>query len=164
MTRSTAAQLGSQNRCAFLDCIAHSEIQDVIFAESDDGYNVLVGSTPARPLLFNSYADHPNILNKQLNSTAAGRYQLLHRYYLAYKESMKLFNFSPESQDAIAIQQIRESGALDDIDAGNFSVAIQKCSHLWASLPGSQYGQHTNDLSSLKAEYIRAGGTLNIGQ
>ena len=43
-----------------------------------NGYNVLVGSTPANPLTFPSYADHPNVFDAALDSTAAGRYQLLH--------------------------------------------------------------------------------------
>ena len=62
------------NQKAFLDMIAFSEIGPALLAKSDDGYDVLVGSTPDRPLLFTSYAEHPNILNAACNSTAAGRY------------------------------------------------------------------------------------------
>lgn len=148
------------NQKAFLDMIAHSEIGPAILAVSNNGYNVLVGSTPAHPRLFTSYADHPNILNKQCNSTAAGRYQLLHRYFVAYKAQLNLLDFSPDSQDEIAIQQIRERNAINDIEAGNIASAIAKCSNIWASLPGAGYGQHENNLESLVAAYQAAGGKL----
>jgi len=52
---------GGKNRCAFLDMIAHSEIGPELLAVSDDGYDVLVGSTAAHPLLFKDYRTHPNM-------------------------------------------------------------------------------------------------------
>jgi muramidase (phage lysozyme) len=148
------------NRQAFLDMLAWSEGTSTI-TESDNGYNVLVGSTPSHPLLFDSYADHPRILNAELDSTAAGRYQLLAKYYDAYKQLLKLSDFSPTSQDLIAVQQITERRAMADIAAGNIITAILKCSTIWASLPGAPYGQRQNKLSDLLAEYQKAGGSLS---
>ena len=121
---------------------------------------VLVGSTPTHPLLFTSYADHPRILNTALDSTAAGRYQLLGRYYDAYKLMLDLPDFSPDSQDTIALRQIFESGAADDVINGNFITAMSKVAHIWASLPGATYGQHTNTIAALTEAYTAAGGTL----
>lgn len=146
------------NLKAFLDMIAYSEIGPSLLAVSDNGYNVLVGSTPKAPLLFNSYADHPNVLNKECNSTAAGRYQLLHRWWVAYKHELSLPDFSPASQDAVATQQITECHAIDDINDGNVESAINKCAHIWASLPGAGYGQHENKLAVLTQVYTDAGG------
>jgi len=146
------------NRTAFLDMLAWSEGTSTI-PGSDNGYNVLVGATPAHPLLFENYADHPRIYNPDLDSTAAGRYQLLAKYFDAYKELLKLPDFSPASQDAIALQQIKERRALVDIDAGDVKLAILKCSTIWASLPGAPYGQRQNQLSELVATYQKAGGT-----
>jgi hypothetical protein len=60
---------------AFLDMLALSEIGNKLLAESDDGYNVIVGGQ-----LFHSYIDHPRVrvqVKPGLWSTAAGRYQLL---------------------------------------------------------------------------------------
>jgi muramidase (phage lysozyme) len=148
------------NRQAFLDMLAWSEGTTTI-TESDNGYNVLVGSTPSHPLLFDSYADHPRILNAELDSTAAGRYQLLAKYFDAYKQLLKLSDFSPTSQDLIAVQQITERRAMADIAAGNIITAILKCSTIWASLPGAPYGQRQNKLSDLLAEYQKAGGSLS---
>jgi len=154
------------NRKAFLDTIAFSELGEKLIAISDNGYNVIVGSTPTKPILFNNYADHPrrliqvNIKGKIFPSTAAGRYQLLSRYYDAYKKLLKLEDFSPASQDSIALQQIRERRALDDIDAGRFDLAVQKVKNIWASLPGAGYGQHENKLDVLQAKFVENGGIL----
>ncbi len=147
------------NRTAFLDMLAWSEGTSTI-PGSDNGYNVLCGATSTHPLLFESYADHPRIYNPDLDSTAAGRYQLLAKYFDAYKELLNLPDFSPTSQDAIALRQITERRALVDIDAGDVKLAILKCSTIWASLPGAPYGQRQNKLSDLQAVYLKANGTL----
>lgn len=148
------------NEKAFLDMLAWSEIGPELLKESDNGYNVLVGSTPAKPLLFDDYSDHPDVFNVACNSTAAGRYQILHRWWEPYKKMLKLPDFSPASQDAVALQQIKESRALDDINDGKIESAIAKCSHIWASLPGAGYNQRENRISDLIKAYTQAGGTL----
>lgn len=148
------------NEKAFLDMLAFSEIGSQLLLESDDGYNVLVGSTPAKPLLFDDYSDHPNIFNLATNSTAAGRYQLLHRFWPYYKNMLKLTDYGHDSQDAVALQQIKESRALDLINEGKIEEAIAKVAHIWASLPGANYGQHENRLPILINAYIQSGGTL----
>lgn len=160
MPRITITEAGSKNMLAFLDMIAVSELGMALMMATDDGYNVLVGSTASHPLTFGSYATHPNILNRELNSTAAGRYQLLYRYWVAYSELLCLADFSPHNQDLIALQQITESGVREAVDAGNVQSAITGCSHIWASLPGNSYGQHMNSMSALVSAYEQAGGTV----
>lgn len=148
----------ASNRKAFLDMIAFSEIGSDLLARSDNGYNVVVGGT-----LFAPYTDHPRRLvtvRPGLKSTAAGRYQLLARYFDAYKKQLGLKDFSPASQDAIALQQIKEQGALALIDAGQFDKAVAKVANIWASLPGAGYGQHENQLTALRVAFTRAGGQL----
>ena len=161
MARIDAGLAGGANRVAFLDMIAFSEIGGQQLMNSDDGYNVLVGSTPAKPLLFASYADHPNVLNAALKSTAAGRYQILNRWWRIYKAQMRLPDFSPVSQDRYALQQLSEHGALPYVDAGRFALAVSRCANVWASLPGAGYGQHENQLAHLLAAYQAAGGTVS---
>lgn len=160
MARIDAGTAGGDNRLAFLDMIAVSEIGAPLLAVSDDGYNVLVGATAAKPLLFKSYTDHPNILNAALRSTAAGRYQILNRWWRLYKAQMYLRDFSPISQDRYALQQLKEHGALPLIDAGRFDEAVAKVANVWASLPGAGYGQHENKLEHLRDAYIAAGGSV----
>lgn len=153
------------NRKAFLDMIAVSEGTSHL---GDDGYNVLVGGR-----LFESYADHPRKLidlGRGLKSTAAGRYQLLARYFDHYRALLHLDDkeqypegpFSPAAQDAIALRQIKECRALADVDAGHLETAIRKCRNIWASFPGAGYGQHEQKLADLGNAYIKAGGTINI--
>jgi muramidase (phage lysozyme) len=155
----------SVNLKAFLDMIAFSELGQSLLDNpaTDRGYKVIVGSTPLKPILMTSYDDHPRRLipiNDHLCSTAAGRYQLLARYFDAYSKSLGLDDFSPDSQDAIAIQQIRERHALDDIEAGHVQIAVGKVCNIWASLPGAGYGQHENRMAALENAYERAGGTF----
>jgi muramidase (phage lysozyme) len=160
MPTITADQAAGLNRCAFLDMLAVSELTQALIDVTDNGYNVLVGATAAHPLTFPSYATHPTTFNAALNSDAAGRYQLMLHWYQPYASLLKLSDFSPLTQDLIALQQIRESRALPYIDAGNLAQAVSLCSHIWASLPGNSYGQHTNSLDSLQAAYILNGGTV----
>jgi muramidase (phage lysozyme) len=143
---------------AFLDMLAFSEGTDNgRQATKDRGYDVLVGGG-----LFTGYADHPRKLIRLprlgISSTAAGRYQLLSRYYDAYKKQLRLPDFSPASQDAIAVQQIRERRAIPDIEAGRIGEAVRKCKNIWASLPGAGYGQHEQALDLLLAMYAAKGG------
>ena len=68
-------------------------------------------------------------------------------------------DFSPKSQDAVALQQIKERGALTAIDRGDIRQAIDRCSNIWASLPGAGYiVEHKAD--SLIAKFKEAGGTV----
>ena len=62
-------------------------------------------------------------LNPKLKSTGAGRYQLLSRWWDAYRKQLGLKDFSPKSQDAVALQQIKEHGALPMIDRGDIRVS-----------------------------------------
>lgn len=135
--------------------------------KGDNGYNVLVGGK-----LFAGYADHPRVKlyetkdefirnGKKDYSTAAGRYQILAKYFDAYKKQLNLPDFSPESQDKIALQLIKECNALADIDDGRFYLALTKCKSRWASLPGAGYGQHENKSDTLLLVYQQAGGVIS---
>ena len=113
------------------------------------GYDVIVGGE-----LFTDYSDHPRklvTLNPKLKSTGAGRYQLLSRWWDAYRKQLGLKDFSPKSQDAVALQQIKGRGALPMIDRGDIRQAIDRCSNIWASLPGAGYGQFEHKADSLIA-------------
>jgi muramidase (phage lysozyme) len=143
------------NERAFLTMLATSEGTE---GKGDRGYNVLVGGK-----LFDGYTDHPRItvrLSDKLSSTAAGRYQILARVYDSYRAQLHLPDFSPPSQDAIAIQLIRECRALPMIAAGRIRDAINACSSRWSSLPGAGYGQHENSVNDLVRVYQRAGGVV----
>ena len=142
--------------------IGHSEGTTII-PGSDDGYLTIVGSTPKHPILMSDYKDHPRQvinLGNGLKSTAAGRYQVLERFYDAYKVQLNLPDFSPASQDKIAIQLLYECRAIKLILDGKFIDAVRACRSRWASLPGSPYGQHTNPIEDLVEVYIDHGGSI----
>lgn len=160
MPRSTnlTANIG-----AFLDMIAWSEIGPELLKESDDGYNVLVGSTPEKPLLFHDYSQPPEWYDKPTNSSASGRYQILHRYAVDYIKMLGLPDYSPESQDRIAFQLMNECDVIHLLKTGTeatFSEAVERCSSRWASLPGNDYGQHKNSIIMLRSAFLTAGGKL----
>jgi muramidase (phage lysozyme) len=119
-----------------------------------------VGSTPAHPILFGSYVSHPRRHDPATNSDAAGRYQFMGRYWEHYRDQLQLPDFGPASQDKWCVQLIRECHALDAVEAGRFDEAVRLCRSRWASLPGAGYGQHENDLASLRQAYTTAGGKI----
>ena len=121
------------------------------------GYDVIVGGE-----LFTDYSDHPRklvTLNPKLKSTGAGRYQLLSRWWDAYRKQLGLKDFSRKVRTP-GVQQMRR-GALPMIDRGDIDQAIDRCSNIWASLPGAGYGskfEHKAD--SLIAKFKEAGETV----
>lgn len=95
MAHITPQQAGGVNVVAFLDMLAWSEGTDNDRQPTKDrGYDVIVGGR-----LFTGYADHPRVLvnlpKLGIQSTAAGRYQLLRRYYDAYRKSLRLARLRP---------------------------------------------------------------------
>lgn len=145
----------ARNVQAFLDMISFAEGTDR-YGE-DRGYNVIVGGE-----LFSDYTDHPNILvslpRYGIKSSAAGRYQILHRYWVHYKKQLDLPDFSPPSQDMYAIQQLKERRAYEDIKKGRIEQAITKVSNIWASLPGAGYGQREVKMQELVSKWKEFGG------
>ncbi len=93
-------------------------------------------------------------------SSAAGAYQITKGTWNGLKSSLGLVDFSSDSQDAAAIELIRQRAALEDVKAGNIASAIDKCRNEWASLPGNyaKQGQRTQD--TLVGWYTNSGGAV----
>ncbi|HEX7890293.1 MAG TPA: glycoside hydrolase family 104 protein [Ramlibacter sp.] len=155
------------NVAAFLSMIRFAE-----GTAGPDGYRTLFGGR-----LFSGFDDHPRIAvqfrdqaGRTLWTTAAGGYQAMAVSPLPsggstrvntwdrIKAKLQLPDFSPASQDAFAIELIRERGALGDVIAGRIASAVRKCAAEWASLPGAGYAQPERKLSQLLAAYQGAGG------
>ncbi|PWC10931.1 lysozyme [Brenneria roseae subsp. americana] len=156
------------NVIAYLDMLAFSEGTANHPLTRNRGYDVIVTGMDGKPEIFTDYRDHPfasgrpgKVFNKQgQRSTASGRYQQLYRYWPHYKKLLALPDFSPDSQDKLAIRLITERGALNDVIAGRFDVAVSKCRNIWASLPGAGYGQREHGLDRLLVAYRQAGGKV----
>lgn len=146
--------LGNANVRAFLDMIARFE--------SGARYDIIYGGGT-----FTSYAAHPNVripffnpaTGKQDISTAAGRYQINKPTYNLIAPALGISDFSPESQDAMAVGLLYLRGALSAVESGNFEEAVRKSSGTWASLPMSTSGQPKAAYSTALAEYLKHGGT-----
>jgi muramidase (phage lysozyme) len=145
------------NSKAFLDMLAYSE-----GTSGPSGYQTLFGGG-----IFQDMSDHPrqrfsftNKLGQTLTTTAAGRYQFLERTWDSLQKKLNLPDFGPASQDAAALELVRQRGALVDVQAGRLEVAISKCAPIWASLPGAGYAQPERKLSTLVAQYSAAGGNI----
>lgn len=103
MAEISEAAAGGRNVTAFLDMLAWAEGTDKGRQPTRDrGYDVIVGGQ-----LFRGYTDHPRVLvdlpKLRIQSTAAGRYQLLRRYFDAYRKTLGLRDLSPLSQDLIKV-------------------------------------------------------------
>jgi len=150
------ASRGDQNLSAFLMMIRAAEGTD-----GPRGYQTMFGYK-----YFSSFADHPRqkFAFKQTDgatnyTTAAGAYQFLSSTWDGLKAKLGLPDFSPASQDAGAVELIRERGALADVLAGRFEAAIKKLGAVWASLPSSMYPQGKRTMQFVKQAYEQAGGT-----
>lgn len=141
----------SANVAAFLSMIAYSE-----GTAGPNGYRTLFGGG-----LFDSFADHPRIKVRAGGyvSSAAGRYQILASTWDDVRGKLNLPDFSPASQDAAAVELIRERGALNDVKAGRLASAISRVAKVWASLPGAGYSQPERKLSALQQAFADAGGS-----
>lgn len=154
---------------AFLDLVRYAE-----GTAGPDGYRTMFGGG-----LFDGYADHPRIAHRFQNlakqwlwTTAAGAYQFMAVSPLPgggstkvntwdrLQAKLQLPDFSPASQDAAALELVRERGALGDVMAGRVAEAVRKCAPVWASLPGAGYAQPERKLSQLLAAYRAAGGIV----
>ena len=94
-------------------------------------------------------------------STAAGAYQITRSTWRTLRARLSLPDFSPDSQDAAAIELIRERGALDLVKAGELSAAVSLVRRVWASLPGAGYaGQAMRSFAELERSFIDSGGLL----
>lgn len=153
--------MNTTNRQAFLRMLRVSE-----GTAGEGGYNALFG-WPAKGRTFYSYADHPRRFfdykdkaGKAIKTSAAGAYQITATTFDDVAPRLGLSDFTPASQDAIALELIRQRGALGDIDAGRFESAVSKVRRVWASLPGAGYNQPERDITTLAQAYASAGGTF----
>lgn len=160
--------MSADNRAAFLLAIRYAE-----GTAGPNGYRTMFGGQ-----LFSSYDDHPrravqftDKAGRRLWTSAAGAYQFMAISPIPggstrvdtwdrLKRKGGLVDFSPESQDRAALMLVDECGALADVDAGRFDVAIGKCRRVWASLPGAGYAQPERSLSWLRDRYTDNGGRL----
>jgi muramidase (phage lysozyme) len=161
---SSVSDLDHPNVKKFLEYTSKAE---------DADYNTIVGGK-----VFTDYSKHPGIVGittkSEGKSTAAGRYQITETTYKDVAPKLNITDFKPESQDAIALELIKQNNALDDVKSGRFDKAINKLGKVWASFPSSTYGQKKrswdwtkqqlgmNTVPSSLVSYKKGNVTVNI--
>ncbi len=139
-----------KNVRAFLDTLAYAE-------GTKEHYDYIFTF-----VTFSSYADHPRraICSGSLCSTAAGRYQFLSKTWDALAADLGLTDFTPPSQEKACVELLRRAGAYTLAAKAskyeNFSAAVNKINTIWASMPGSPYGQPTHTKAELWKVYKAA--------
>ena len=119
----------NNQRKAFLDMPGWSEGTDNGRQKTrNHGYDVIVGGE-----LFTRLLRSPSQTCHAKPKTQINRRRTLPAFPLvdAYRKQLGLKDFSPKSQDAVALQQIKERGALPMIDRGDIRQAIDRCSNIW---------------------------------
>ena len=145
----------NNQRKAFLDMLAWSEGTDNGRQKNQKSW--LWRHCRRRAIYW--LPDHPRklvTLNPKLKSTGAGRYQLLSRWWDAYRKQLSLKDFSPKSQTLWHCSRLRSVALLPMIDRGDIR-HTDRCSNIWASLPGAGYGQFEHKADSLIAKIQRSG-------
>ena len=154
MTRDDLrAALDHPNVRAFLACLKLGEGT----SDGERGYHRIVGGEEVEDLSW-----HPRkkvyIKRYRVWSTAAGAYQIIYPTWEGLVKAYGFDDFYPDTQDEAAVALIAGRQALQDVKDGYVVDAIRKCAKEWASLPGSTYGQRTERLDRVLAEYEKWGG------
>ena len=143
---------------AFLDTIAAAE-----GTATPDGYRTQYTGTK-----FASFSDHPREMRcgrrygKKLCSDAAGRYQFLSTTWDRFAKKFSINDFSPQNQDLVAVELIREKGALEDIEAGRLESAVKKLAYIWPSFRRFG-GSVESSMPKLEAMYLQNLGIYRQG-
>lgn len=94
-------------------------------------------------------------------TTAAGAYQITHTTWKRLAAKLGLTGFDQFTQDVMAVELVREAGALRAVRAGRLSDALAMVAPIWASLPGAPYPtQKQRSLDYVRQAYTAAGGAL----
>ena len=149
-SNTDSSGIASPELRAFLDTIAWAETGTT----EAISYQTLVFNG-----LFNDFSTHPKIKQcgsiggRRVCSNAAGRYQIMGFNWDELAPKLGLKDFSPASQDQMALYFIQRKGAMEDVLAGRFEKATCKVGKIWASLPCNNYKQHPKSMSVLKQFY-----------
>ena len=149
----------NNQRKAFLDMLAWSEGTDNDVRKPEIMVMTSLGRRRAIYWLLRSpsqtcHAKPKTQINRRRTLPASSR------WWDAYRKQLGLRKIPPKSQDAVALQQIKERGAylwlIVVISVRQSTVAA----NIWASLLGAGYGQFGDKADSLIAKFKEAGGTV----
>lgn len=165
MATISTSVAGNQNTPLYLDLISFSEGTSTSRLTKNGGYDVIVTGVDG-PEVFLDYSTHPfaaraaklivapgNRFPDGLYSSASGRYQIIVGTWRAYCKRLGLSDFTPLTQDLIAIAIIKDAHALAAISNGDIPGACALLHEQWASLPGSTAGQGGKTMDALLTQW-----------
>lgn len=151
--------LKDANIQAFLKAIAEAE---------GGGYDFKFGAIKGKrndPWRFTDFSTHPGA-GYGGKTTAAGMYQENIDTWGEMGGNMGLTDFTPETQDLIAVEILRVIGVAEKIKSGDINSALDKASHRWSSLPqgkgrsGFYPAQPSVSYETFESNYTSFGGTV----
>jgi muramidase (phage lysozyme) len=122
------ALLADPNVSAFLKAIAEAD---------GGGYDFKYGAVKDKrndPWRFTDFSTHPGP-GYGGRLTPAGMYQITVDTWRDHGGKMGLSDFSPKTQDLIAVEMLRSIGIADKIKAGDIAGAMGPAAVKWAALP-----------------------------
>jgi muramidase (phage lysozyme) len=158
LLQANAKHLAHPNVAAFLKAIAAAEGGGYDFK-----YGALKRSNDRWRFTDMSIHPGPGIDGR---TTAAGMYQITRPTWQHHGAKLGLRDFSPRTQDLIAVEILRSLGVIDAIKAGNIAEVMSKVARTWAALPkGPGQPNHYPPQPHVKYEqflttYLHAGGQL----
>lgn len=123
-----SAYLADANVAAFLKAIGEAE---------GGGYDFKYGAVKGKrndPWRFTDTSTHPGP-GFGGKTTAAGMYQITIDTWRDHGGKMGLTDFTPTTQDLIAVEMLRSLGVIDSIKAGDIAGAMPQAAKKWAALP-----------------------------
>ncbi|MBV8535856.1 MAG: hypothetical protein JO128_09700 [Alphaproteobacteria bacterium] len=111
--------LQNPNAQAFLSTIAHAE---------GATYDSLRDDSVKAPKKFADYSRFPG-------ATRSGRYQILKPTYDYASRALDVSDFSPHTQDLMAMYLIDQKGALEPLLRGDLDAVLPRVAPVWTSLP-----------------------------
>jgi muramidase (phage lysozyme) len=141
-------------------------ISAIAAAEGGD-YNLKYGGVIGKKndkWKFSDFSSHPGP-GSDGRTTAAGMYQINRATWQEMGKKMGLTDFSPSTQDLLAVEILRTIGAIDSIGAGDINSALSKASRRWAALPQGpgktgRYPQPYMEYDDFVAVYKKNGGGI----
>ena len=118
--------LQNPNARAFLNTVAYAEGAD---------YDSLPYDRPLRPRKFTDYTQYPLNDPNHAGPTPSGRYQIVRRTYGDASKALGLDDFSPHTQDLMAMYLLDRKGGLDPLLRGDLDSVLPLAAPEWASLP-----------------------------
>ncbi|MYM41040.1 paar repeat-containing protein [Pseudoduganella sp. CY13W] len=151
--------LKNTNVWAFLKAIAEAE---------GGGYDFMFGAIKGKkndPWRFTNYSTHPGP-GFGGKTTAAGMYQENIETWREMGGQMGLNDFTPETQDLIAVEILRTIRVIDSIQSGDINAALEEASHRWSALPrgkgktGRYPKQRSVSFEKFESDYKSSGGSV----